>query len=283
MHVGLISEKVLLECPEVDIVVKGEAEEITFQVIKSMMNGNPFSRIPNIAYRDQDGCIKITDFTDSVALSIIPSLNYKLYPNYLSFPPSIEVSRGCPCSCKFCVNTGSKVRKKPIADVIKDVMLIIDLYGIQNPALYFEAPMFTFSDRKIEELIDLKKEKGLNFTWRTETRVEYLTQNRIYRLAVAGLKVVDLGLESASPEILSRMGKTTNPEQYLTSAAKVLKTAYENNIIIKINLLFYIGENKNTLNETITFLDRNNQYIQSISAYTLIAHPNMINDPAYNC
>jgi anaerobic magnesium-protoporphyrin IX monomethyl ester cyclase len=201
-HVGLILKDVLQECPEVDILIKGEAEETTFQVIKSMMNGNFFSRIPNIAYRDKDGSIKITDFTDSVALSIIPSLDYKLYPNYLSLPPIIEVSRGCPYSCKFCVNTGSKVRKKSIADITKDIKLIIELYEIENPALYFEAPMFIFSDQEIEGLIDIKKKEGLNFTWRAETRVDYLTPQRIERLTMAGLKVVDLGLESASPEIL---------------------------------------------------------------------------------
>jgi radical SAM superfamily enzyme YgiQ (UPF0313 family) len=90
---------------------------------------------------------------------------------------------------------------------------------------------------------------------------------------MAGLRVVDLGLESASPEILRRMNKTSNPDSYLNAATRVLKQAFENGIIVKINLLFYIGENRKTLSETIAFLDSNQDYIQSISAYPFILYP----------
>jgi len=277
-HVGLIPQEVLLDCGEIDIVIRGEAEIIIYKLMESIINKQPISGIPNIVYRDENGNIKETPIVNSLILDTIPSLDYRLYPNYLSFPPSIEVSRGCPHSCKFCVHTGTKIRKKPVAQIIEDVGVIIQLYKIQNPCLYFETPIFSFNNTEIEELIDLKKGKEVQFTWRTETRVDYLSPDRINRLAKAGLKVIDLGLESGVPEILARMNKTQNPEKYLKSAAIALKSAYENDIIIKINLLFYIGETRKTLIETIKFLEQNQQYVQSVSAYPLIAYPGMIDN-----
>ena len=57
----------------------------------------------------------------------------------------------------------------------------------------------------------------------------------------------------------------------------MLKSTFKNRIITKINILFYIGENKKTLFDTIAFLDGIKTYVQSISAYPLILYPNIMN------
>lgn len=278
-HIGLMSEVVLLECEGIDILVKGEGEIVTLKILKALINRHSLSQIRNIAYRDDRGLIVETPIEECSILDKIPSLDYTLYPNYSAFPPSIEVSRGCPYSCSFCVSTKTKIRKKPVSEIIKDVKSINRLYKLSEPTIYFETPMFFFSNEEIDILVNLRLKEGLKFTWRTETRVEYLDTHPIDRLAMAGLKVVDLGLESASPELLLRMNKTSNPDTYLNSAVRVLKKAFENGIIIKINLLFYIGENRRTLSETITFLESNREHIQSISAYPLILCPTLCDNP----
>jgi radical SAM superfamily enzyme YgiQ (UPF0313 family) len=160
-----------------------------------------------------------------------------------------------------------------VVEVIKDVKTINKLYKTNESTIYFETPMFMFDTGEIDALVDIRQREELKFTWRTETRVEYLDKQPVDKLAMAGLRVVDLGLESASPEILLRMKKTSTPDSYLKAATGVLKKAFESGIIIKLNLLFYIGETRNTLSETIAFLDSNRDYIQSISAYPFILYP----------
>jgi hypothetical protein len=113
----------------------------------------------------------------------------------------------------------------------------------------------------------------LRFTWRTETRVEYLTPQRVPLLAAAGLRVIDLGLESACPEILLRMGKTRNPVVYLQKAAQGLQAAYEAGILVKLNILFYVGETRETLRTTLAFLEDHLPYVSSVSAYPLLLYP----------
>jgi len=278
-HVGLIARVVLSECEEIDILVKDEGEIVTLEILKALMNQHSLSKIPNIAYRNVRGSIVETHSDANSILDEIPSLDYTLYPDYISFPPSIEVSRGCPYRGSFCGSAKTRIRKKPVVEVIKDVKTINKLYKTSGPTIYFETPMFIFTNAEIDELVNIRRREELEFTWRTETRVEYLDTQSIDKLAMAGLRVVDLGLESASPEILLRMNKTSNPDSYLNAATKVLKEAFENGLIIKINLLFYIGENRKTLSETITFLDSNRDYIRSISAYPFILYPSVRDNP----
>jgi len=273
-HIGLMPETVLSEC-DVDIVVRGEGEIATFDVMKAIANGNSIHKIPNISYRYENQLITHTPADQFRKLEGVPSLDYALYPDSSTFPPSIEVSRGCSYSCNFCVSKRERIRKKAVAAIVSDAINISHLYQIDDPSIYFETPMFSFSNAEIGELLELRKNSGVSFNWRTETRVEYLATHSVEQLALAGLRVVDLGLESASPEMLVRMNKTSNPTSYLKSAAEVLKSTYDNGIITKINIMFYIGENRKTLRETIDFLNNMGPYVQSVSAYPFILCPNI--------
>ena len=271
-HVGLIAESLLEECSSIDIVVLGEGEEVTNLILNSIKSGRPYNEIPNIFYRESKLHRK-SICNHKIAFADLPLLDYTLYPNGKSFPPSIEISRGCPFKCNFCVSARTKVRKKSISEIIQEIILLSSFYGDRNIKIYFETPIMLFTSKEIDELVNFRKKSGIDFRWRTETRVEYLQSHSIERLAEAGLKVIDMGLESGSPQILLRMNKANNPATYLTSAIKVLKKANSQNILIKINILFYVGENKDTISETLAFLEANQDYIKSVSAYPLIGFP----------
>ena len=151
----------------------------------------------------------------SMNLDIIPKLDITMYPNYQIFPALIEVGRGCPFSCDFCSSTKRILKKKPINDIIEEAETIASNYNSDSISIYFEAPILQMADSEIAELIRLRKEHGLNFTWRAETRVEYLIPRRIQALFEAGMRVVDIGLESGSPELLKKMNKTLECAKYL--------------------------------------------------------------------
>ncbi|OUL28512.1 radical SAM protein [Nostoc sp. 106C] len=272
-HVGQIADTVLSECAAIDIVVRGEGEEVLCQLINSVKNKNSLEKVPNIVYRDVTGKINSTLFDLALNPQEITRLNYSLYPNFHSFPPSLEISRGCPFGCAFCVSAKTGVRKKDVSTIIEEAEYITQIYGDNEICLYLETPMFLMQDKEISQLACMKKEKGLNFTWRTETRVDYLSPVRLQKLAEAGLRVLDLGFESASPDILTRMGKTQNTKKYLEQASEILRSAYDLEIIVKMNILFYIGETVETIGETISFLEQNLPYTTSVSAYPLLLYP----------
>ncbi|OYD88307.1 hypothetical protein CDG77_24460 [Nostoc sp. 'Peltigera membranacea cyanobiont' 213] len=272
-HVGQIAETVLLECSAIDIVVRGEGEEILCQLVEHITNKKPLDTINNIVYRDLDGEICSTHYDLAFNPQKMTRLNYSLYPNFQTFAPSLEVGRGCTFGCEFCVSAKTGVRKKDIPSIIDEAEYITDIYGDNEICIYLETPMFLMQDEEISQLAIQRQERGLNFTWRTSTRVEYLTPSRLEKLAKAGCRILDLGLESASFDILLRMGKTRDPQRYLDRASEILRAAYDLGIMIKLNILFYIGDTLETIATTFSYLTKNIPYVTSVSAYPLLLYP----------
>ncbi len=271
-HVGIIADSMLKETLFIDIAVLGEGEEVTNMIIDSLKSKQSLCNIPNIKYREGN-FIKSTNYCSNIELSDLRIFDYSLYPNIKSFPASIEISRGCPFKCNFCLTAKTKIRKKPIYKITHEIENLCNIYDDKSLKIYFETPTMMFSWKEIDQLVEFRETSNYNFTWRTETHVEYFQNHSISRLADAGLRVIDLGLESGSPQILDRMNKARNPLKYLDSASEVLEKAYLQGILIKINILFYIGETKDTIKETLFFLNANEEYIESVSAYPLICFP----------
>lgn len=193
-------------------------------------------------------------------------LNYDLLHERHLYQPSIEISRGCGMGCAFCQEKDEKLTSlKPVAELIDEIKLLSehDQFNLTTP--YFETSMFT-PNRKwsIQLKEDLAKE-GLNIKWRTEGRIDSISPENIPHLSEAGLKVLDLGLESASEKQLISMKKTNSPKLYLERASKLLKKAYEHGIKVKINILLYAGETLDTLKETENWLEKHKNYITGVS------------------
>lgn len=272
-HVGQIGEAVLAECQAIDIVIRGEAEDVMGQVLEALRQQSSFEAIPNLVYRGGNGQICTTPFRIAAASPPLPSLRYDLYPAFRTFPPSLEVGRGCIYHCDFCISAQTGLRKKSVPAIVDEAASLASLYEDEAIRLYLETPLFLLHDEELRRLARLRRERGLHFTWRTETRVEYLTPQRVPLLAAAGLRVIDLGLESGCPQMLLAMGKTRNPHHYLRKAALALQSAYEAGILVKLNILFYIGETRETLRTTLAFLEEHLPYVTSVSAYPLLLYP----------
>jgi anaerobic magnesium-protoporphyrin IX monomethyl ester cyclase len=272
-HIGILAKTILEECPSLDLIVKGEGEQIVFELFQSIKNGGGFQHIPNIVYRDSSGTLIETSTNDSMNLDIIPKLNYSLYPEFRRFPPAIEVSRGCPYKCTFCSSIQKTLRKKNVSDIISEVENIISIYNLGSISIYFEAPVLSFNSEEIIEITEYRVKKKLNFSWRAETRVEYLSVKRIHNLFESGMRVVDVGMESGSENLLSNMNKTHNPNHYLQMLSAALPEFYGMGLLAKLNILFYLGEDIHTLNETLNYLNNHKKYVQALSAYPVLMYP----------
>jgi hypothetical protein len=91
-------------------------------------------------------------------------------------------------------------------------------------------------------------------------------------LGRAGLRVIDLGLESASLRQMLTMKKTTNPHSYLANASKVLQACRENGIWAKVNVLLDAGENQETMDETLEWLNLHRDCIKGVSAGPVVVY-----------
>lgn len=227
-----------LELPHIDEVVPGLGEN---KILKTIT-----------------GIDDYTDYNHSPP-------DYTLLNNRQYYQPSIEVSRGCGRGCDFC-----QEKDEPLQN-LKSPILIVNEYknllikdNFRDITPYFEASLFTPTEKWLKELISAQKESQ-SFFWRAECRVDSLSNRLIPLMAQAGMAIIDLGLESASPIQLSRMAKSKTPEKYLNRASELLRLCYKNGIKTKVNIMLYAGENEDTLNETRTWLNAHKEYIYGVS------------------
>lgn len=197
----------------------------------------------------------------------IPHLDYSILHEFKRFQPSLEVSRGCGMGCEFCAEANEKLNPiKPPSLLVNEVKSIQTIYNSKNINFYLEASFFRPSLSWIDGLNQNLEKESVDFSWRTETRADAMSPKHIKNLAKSGLKVLDIGLESASHQQLLSMNKTTKPSIYLDRASNLLKACHKNGVWAKVNILMYPGETEASFLETKTWLLKHKEYIKGVSA-----------------
>ena len=203
----------------------------------------------------------------------LPDLNYLVMPDFREFQPSLELSRGCGLGCSFCLEKASPLgTMRTPQHTVEALGLYTAVYGTPYIHPYFESSYFRPTMSWSREFRDLYKNEGLGIQWRCETRVDGLSPEILSNLAQTGLKVVDLGLESASATQLLRMRKTSKPTVYLQRASTFLRECKSLGIWAKVNVLLYAGETFDTLKETIDWLESHRECIKGVSVNPLTVY-----------
>jgi hypothetical protein len=213
----------------------------------------------------------------------LPTLRYQYLCDYSEFTPSVEVSRGCGMGCEFCGEADAPMifRRSP-RELVENIAHTVEFYGADRINFYFEASLFVCSYSWATEFCDEIGQFGTKVFWRCETRVDTLQKNVLEKLAHSGLRVLDIGLESASRTQLARMGKTRDPDRYLRRASELLKSCSDLGIWAKVNCLLYPGETDETIAETWQWLSDRISDIKGISAWPLMLYgPNAIHSDFY--
>jgi hypothetical protein len=247
-------EWIRTKLPDVDQFVFGTAEER----ILGLVGASPRRlEVLNIGARG----VPIESATSS-----LPDLNYELMPDYQEFHPSLEMSRGCGLGCTFCQERDARLQpmRSPQSSV-GTLLRYRSLYGQSAVRPYFEASFFRPNEPWIDEFGRLWRNAGLDVQWRCESRVDAFSPSMLQRLAASGLKVIDLGLESASATQLRAMKKTQNPPEYLKRAAALLRACADHGVWAKVNFLLFPGETNSTIRETTEFLDTHRSAVKGVS------------------
>lgn len=264
IHATFMYKQVLTEAPWIDVIVRGEGEEIFSELVQTIADGRwPADRkvIEGIAYREPD-----EDTNQIVANKAAPTVedidaiqpDWSLleWDKYIYVPLGVRVAipnmaRGCPFTCSFC-SQWKFWRDYRIRDPKKVVDEIERLHEDHDVGFFILADEEPTINRKkfiafCQELID----RGLNekIKWGINTRVTDILRDEeflsFYR--EAGLVHVSLGTEAAAQLKLDRFNKETKVEDN-KRAIELLREAD-----IFVEAQFIVGlenETKETLEET---------------------------------
>lgn len=263
---------VIYENPFIDYVIMGEVE----LTLKDILEGVPNKDILGICYSENMQGVKNESRPFNENLDGLPFPARHLVDNNIYKRPDngkvqavIKVSRGCPYHCFFCLATpvsGAKVRMRSAENIVKEIKECVEKYNIRN--FLFWSDIFNIDRDWTINLCKKIIESGLKITWSANTRANTMDEEMASYMYKSGCRLVSIGVESGSQELLEKMGKKITLDD-IRNTVKVLKKNK-----IKIYNYFVIGlpwETEKTVEETIEFakeLDSN-----FISFYTATPLP----------
>ena len=193
-----------------DYVVVGEGENAWPAVVRAAERGDPAqiiranlfpavnaAALPVPRYDLLRGAtILVAQSSRMVKLEACPT-----QPHYNRF--TVQTTRGCPWRCEFCASNvmlGQPYRKRPVADVIRDIEAIRQVR--EHPFIEF-ADDNTFVDKHWGKEL-CRALAPLHLKWFTETDISVAEDEELLALMhEAGCRQVLIGLESPRPEPLA--------------------------------------------------------------------------------
>lgn len=121
---------------------------------------------------------------------------------------TMNTSRGCPFSCKFCSVQGVWGRQYRFCSaerIIEDIDWLIKDFQIQG--VYFREDNFTASLNRVNRFCELLLNKNRKIRWLCESRVKPLSRETMALMAKAGCRWLYLGCESGSQKVLEQINK----------------------------------------------------------------------------
>ncbi len=264
-HPTVLPQETLFSCPEFDSVVIGEGEKAILSVMEDAEEGNLKRIYRGEGIRDLDEL----PFPPRGLLPIdcIRTFEIMKHPYRPGGTTCIIGSRGCPFSCAFCPNIlPKKVRFRSVGNIVSEISQIIDEYGIYQ--FKFQDDCFTLNRKLVFDLCDQLHEKDVAL--RIITRANLVNEELAEKLYHGCCRDVSLGTESGSNKVLKMNNKGMTVEEN-EKAYRILKKA---GLVTICNMIFGLpGEDEETVEETLSFLRRNRQYIDVVNMATLIPFP----------
>ncbi len=226
IHATFMFRQVLTEAPQVDVIVRGEGEEIMVALMQAVDQGRwPADRrkIKGLAFIDA-GEIVATQAAPTVKDldGINPDWSILDWAKYIYVPLGVKVAipnmaRGCPFTCSFCSQWKfwRDYRVRDPKKVVDEIERLVNDHGVGFFILADEEP--TINKKKFVEFCQELIDRGLNdrIKWGINTRVTDIWRDRdllgFYRKA--GLVHVSLGTEAAAQMKLDMFNKETTVAQ----------------------------------------------------------------------
>jgi hypothetical protein len=246
-------------------VIRGEGEEALVELADALDGGSALAEIAGLSWIDK-GMVRhnptrpfLTEL-DRLAppLSALDLFDQRWYdarpvPGGILPPAGILSSRGCPAACTFCSNdvTGRRFRYRSAASVAAEVALLRDRFGLRGFSFFDDS--FAVGRRRVHELCGAITATGEPVWWTCTAHPAHLDREVITEMRRAGCAGIDIGMESADPGMLLRIGKGVTVERVLA----VLGWCRDEGVHSVVNLMFgWPDETDAELDATIGFLDR---------------------------
>ncbi len=246
----------------IDFIVMKEQEHTLRNLIGALeQGGDTYKDVKGIGYKDEQNNIVINPPAEMIKnLDDLPIADRTMLPGNIDyFNPIVKrmpfttmfTTRGCTAKCTYCTSPGfygEKVRFRSAQKVVEEMEYCQNL-GYKE--IFFRDELFTASKKRVFEICEGIKERGLDITWICSSRVNNVDREMMQAMKDAGCHLIRFGVESGVQEILDNVRKDITVEE----TREAFRLCHEFKIDTHAHCMIGSpGETKDTINQTIKFV-----------------------------
>lgn len=210
-------------------------------------------------------------------MELLPTPDFDNFPiNKYSYSPAItkkpflvlQASKGCPYSCRYyCVYgdyQGPKIRQRSAKRVVDDIIELQNKYNVKG--IQFRDPVFGLNRPWVKEFCEELKNRNVKIEWGMETRLDLLTEENVKLMQEAGLRNINVGIETSDPEIANKNKRklvAANHQESIINFCRQIGVG-----ISSFFILGYDGDTLETMRTTVNYAIKLNTPLARFSVAT---------------
>lgn len=232
-------------------VYSNEGEESLARLITAIKEGAPITSVPNLYYRDGSG-YKFTFAAQEANNFHRSASDWNYFRDNIPELVNIRTTKSCPFDCAFCglPVVGGKWRRLP-GEELEQELQSLHATG-KKPGIFFIDETLNFPVPKFREMLQMMIRNKFDFKWEAEIRCDTLDRETVALMKESGCQLVHLGIESGSQQVLDKMSKRVDVNNYY----KAMELLNEYGILTSALILIgFPGETKESFRETFDFIE----------------------------
>jgi anaerobic magnesium-protoporphyrin IX monomethyl ester cyclase len=246
-----------------DFCITGDAEIALPELLNRLEFGHDFTDIPNLAWRVQSSSplpgvgqqVRRNPRDNSISLDVVPTPRWDLTTPNGKWPESIfyESLRGCPFKCKFCsYPQQSPVWRVKTAERMAEEFAYYASQGVRY-IMCLDSTMLTPIAR-MRKFTQFLIELGTPILWGCWAHPSQVQDPELCRMLYrSGCRIISIGIESGSEQILDNMAKHISTQK----ALRAIDNLRQSGLYVHTNYIIgFPGETPETARETVNFIKR---------------------------
>ena len=274
-HVTFTAEETLETMPEVDVVARGEGDQIIVELVRALEGGSELEGVPGISFR-RDGQVVETPIAPPLDPMTLPMPAFHLMPMERYYFASLGgpfatviASRGCPFQCSFCSEWpfwGGGWRPHDPQQVVEQMDLLVNRYGRKN--IWFGDDCFNVNGDHMAAICEGILQRGIDVNWYYQGRADLVVKYKdlLPLMRRAGNRMVQIGIEASNDEQRDELNKQLSTE----TAEESVRLLRQNDIVCQAMLMVGLPDDTpRTFEEKVHLVNRLDVDFPVFLVYTL--------------
>lgn len=262
-------QDVLLGAIGADVYIdSAQGEDTLAAVLKALRdNEGDLSRTPNLIYRDpaapRGPMLRTLPMIESNDLNE-NAVDWSCFsPDYYTPTTYMRTSRSCSFGCAFC-NYPTMAGPLTLSDVstIENELRYLCDHGVRN--IIFVDDTFNVPLPRFKKILRMMIDNKFDLRWVSFFRCSNADDEAFDLMAEAGCIGVFLGIESGDQRILKNMTKFAKTDRYEYGIQELTRRGI---VTLASIVLGFPGENEESVNNTIDFLNRTRPTFYNVQLY----------------